>query len=302
MEPSLAIFLVSEYWPNYLNTLKRVGIPTVLYSVFIKPKYNKGIGGIFREKMMRLFSVIVTHDNQSEKLLLDSGFTNILRLPDPLVDNAIAQREKPFEDKIIEQFIGGDQNVLIGGSLHLDKDIKLMAAISKAFPDTKIILVPHEISKRGIEKLLFEMPGKTAVYSEMADMDICRDTQCLIIDGFGILSRLYRYGKGAYVGGGFTPLLHSIVEPLVYGIPIAFGPKIHRKPMAELLLNDGLGTVVKNESQICKWWDKVISYHDNTAVKNSVDTFCSANTGGAQKAVSLIEGIIKSKKLNDGKL
>ena len=139
------------------------------------------------------------------------------------------------------------------------------------------------------------MPGKTVVYSEMTKNNFNRDAQCLIIDAFGILSRLYRYGKGAYVGGGFTPLLHSIIEPLVYGIPVAFGPQIHRKPMAQILLNDAFGTMVKNESQICNWWREVTSCHDNKSFESRVNIFCSSQTGGAEKAARLIEEIIESK-------
>ncbi len=48
---------------------------------------------------------------------------------------------------------------------------------------------------------------------------------CLIIDCFGLLSSIYRYGEIAYIGGGFGVGIHNTLEAAVYGIPVIFGPK-----------------------------------------------------------------------------
>ena len=300
VRPALAIFLVSEYWPNYLHTLKRRGIPTLLYSVFSKPNSGTVVGNLFRKAMMKQFTSVVTHDRHSFEELHQTGIPNVKLLPDPLFDNAIAQRQKTFTDKTIERFIGGNSNVLIGGSLHIDKDLLLMAAVAKKYPETKIILVPHEVSKKNIERIIYEMPCKTEIYSLSRDKDFSEETQCLIIDMIGILAKIYRYGTGAYVGGGFTPLLHSLVEPLVYGIPIAFGPKIHRKPIAHILLQEGFGSIVKNNIQICKWWEDVISNHDKKEIQTRIDVFCSSQTGGAQQAIELINAMTQTNGTDNG--
>ena len=50
----------------------------------------------------------------------------------------------------------------------------------------------------------------------------------LIIDTIGMLSSIYRYGKCAYIGGGFGVGIHNTLEAAVYGIPVLFGPKYHK--------------------------------------------------------------------------
>ena len=40
-----------------------------------------------------------------------------------------------------------------------------------------------------------------------------------IIDCFGLLSSIYRYGEIAYIGGGFGVGIHNTLEAAVYGIP-----------------------------------------------------------------------------------
>jgi 3-deoxy-D-manno-octulosonic-acid transferase len=46
----------------------------------------------------------------------------------------------------------------------------------------------------------------------------------VIIDCFGLLSSIYRYGEVAYIGGGFGVGIHNTLEAAVYGIPVVFGP------------------------------------------------------------------------------
>jgi 3-deoxy-D-manno-octulosonic-acid transferase len=44
-----------------------------------------------------------------------------------------------------------------------------------------------------------------------------------------MLSRLYRYGEFAFIGGGFGKGLHNILEAACYGVPIFFGNRNYKK-------------------------------------------------------------------------
>ena len=48
----------------------------------------------------------------------------------------------------------------------------------------------------------------------------------LIVDIVGILADLYKYSSVAYIGGGFSRGVHSVIEPAVYNNFIGFGPNI----------------------------------------------------------------------------
>ena len=47
---------------------------------------------------------------------------------------------------------------------------------------------------------------------------------CLIVNCYGLLSSIYRYGQVAYVGGGFGVGIHNVPEAAIYGIPVLIGP------------------------------------------------------------------------------
>ena len=57
---------------------------------------------------------------------------------------------------------------------------------------------------------------------------LLKETQVLIIDSIGMLSKLYRYGKIAIIGGGFGAGIHNTLEAAVYGLPLVFGPNYQR--------------------------------------------------------------------------
>ena len=79
---------------------------------------------------------------------------------------------------------------------------------------------------------------------------------CLIIDCFGLLSSIYRYGDIAYIGGGFGVGVHNTLEAAVYGIPVLFGPKHEKFAEAKALLATGGGECIK----------------DNLALQTTLDT------------------------------
>jgi 3-deoxy-D-manno-octulosonic-acid transferase len=66
-----------------------------------------------------------------------------------------------------------------------------------------------------------------------------------------MLSRLYKYAKLAYVGGGFgDDGLHNILEAAVYGVPVIHGPVYDRFPEATDLIEAGGGFAVSTALEL----------------------------------------------------
>jgi 3-deoxy-D-manno-octulosonic-acid transferase len=77
---------------------------------------------------------------------------------------------------------------------------------------------------------------KTARYTSASDPSI-KDAEVLIIDIIGILSSVYKYGKIAYIGGGFGKGIHNILEAATFGLPVIFGPNFKKFREANDLVN-----------------------------------------------------------------
>ena len=83
-----------------------------------------------------------------------------------------------------------------------------------------------------------------------ADADACKDAQVLVVNCFGKLSSLYRYGQVAYVGGGFGEGIHNVNEAAVYAMPVLFGPKHKKFKEATDLIACGGGFTFTNRAEL----------------------------------------------------
>ena len=113
----------------------------------------------------------------------------------------------------------------MGSSWPPDEDIVI--PYFNAHREMKLIIAPHEFDRHRLHVLMSKLSRPARFYSEATARNI-QGVDCLIIDSFGLLSSLYRYGQAAYIGGGFGAGIHNINEAAVYGIPVIFGPK-HQK-------------------------------------------------------------------------
>ena len=82
-----------------------------------------------------------------------------------------------------------------------------------------------------------------------------READCLIIDCYGLLSSIYRYGDVAYVGGGFGVGIHNVLEAAVYGVPVFFGPNNRKFQEAQALKACGGGIEIANTIALAEKMD-----------------------------------------------
>ena len=74
----------------------------------------------------------------------------------------------------------------------------------------------------------------------------------IIVDCVGILADLYKYASLAYIGGGFTRGVHSVLEPGVHGCAIFYGPNIEMLDELKEINKLDLGMMVYNDKDLLK--------------------------------------------------
>lgn len=290
IRPACAVFMVSEYWHNYLTELHRRGIPTYLVSSVIRESgpFFKWYGRIFRKSVSYFKEIFVLND-ESRRLLGKIGVDNVTVNGDPLFDNVILVASTPWEDRIVENFTKGHK-VFIAGSLHDDEDLRMVTALANKHRDTRFIIVPHEISPTIIRHLEEQLEGKTAFYSRCTPETDFTDSQVLVIDFVGALAYIYRYATWAYVGGGFTKLLHSVIEPAVYGLPVAFGPNVNRKVVTGQMMDLGIGSITATPEELDEWFSNL---KDDPAklrgIAEKAAVYVSRNAGATRRVVNQIK-------------
>jgi len=289
VKPQKAVFLVSEYWANYLLELRRRQIPAYLISANITRKALpvRWFGGLWR-KAMQAFEQIFVLNETSRQRLMHVGIHRVSVVGDPLFDNVLSRAAKEYHNTIIEHF-AAQGDVFIAGSIHNDKDLQLVTKLANHHPDIRFLIVPHEISEEILFNIMRRLKGAARLYSECNEQTDFSSTQTLIIDFMGALTYLYRYARWAYVGGGFTPYLHSVIEATAYGLPVAFGPRVDRKLVAKELVAEGIGRSVRFWIELNKWFSDLKS--DNArmdVIASRARMYMQAHQGSTETIVQTI--------------
>lgn len=297
VKPDRAVILISEYWPNYLQQLKFSSVPTFLVSAIIRDnsQFFRWYGKIYR-KSLSAFSHIFVLNEASRFNLRMLGYTDVTVAGDALFDNAALVARTPWSDPVLERFSAGRQ-VFIAGSISDENDLKMVATLVKRHPEVAFILVPHDIKDSAIEAIKDACGPGIIRYSQTTPDDTSLSTaHCLIVDCMGKLAYLYRYGTWAYVGGGFTPLLHSVIEATVYGLPVAFGPRIERKVTPQQLIGLGIGAAVTNSEELDSWFNANRDAARLAEIKEKCATYVRQNVGATENIVSEITAGLWEKK------
>jgi 3-deoxy-D-manno-octulosonic-acid transferase len=226
VKPSIAIFVKYEFWYHFTNELRKRSIPIIsISSIFRKEQWFFKPTGALSRRILKNFSHFFVQNHESVRLLQTIGITNVTLAGDTRFDRVYEIVEKAEEIPIAKAFKNDQHLMVIGSCWSEDLDV-LLPFINEN--KLKFIIAPHEISEDGIILLENSLEVPFIRYSNAGGKNL-DEYSVLIIDNIGMLSRLYRYGEFAFVGGAYGKGLHNILEAACYGIPILFGNKNFQK-------------------------------------------------------------------------
>ena len=143
---------------------------------------------------------------------------------------------------------------------------------------------------KSIYKLLETYGMKAVKYSEMENGTVkVTDEKVMIVDCFGKLSSIYRYGKIALVGGGFGVGIHNVPEAAVYGIPVLFGPNNRKFKEAQDLKQCGGAFEYSDSQTFADIMDRFIG--DPATIDEAgkrAGRYINSNAGAANKCFDMI--------------
>ncbi|PST84581.1 3-deoxy-D-manno-octulosonic acid transferase [Pedobacter yulinensis] len=250
--PEMAIFVKYDYWYHYFRELSRRQIPLYMVSAIFRQNqvYFKWYGG-FNRHILKAVSWFFLQNQESVALLRGLGFSNLSLAGDTRFDRVAAHAAAPAEIPEVELFAAGHP-VLIAGSTW-PPDEKLLAGLMQKQNAWKMVLAPHEIGEAHISDLKKRFPDALLFSAYSAARAAA--ARVLIIDNIGMLSSLYRYGKIAYIGGGFGAGIHNTLEAAAFGLPVIYGPNDHKFQEAKDLRAAGAARRITDENSLRSAFD-----------------------------------------------
>lgn len=292
LRPNLAVFVKYEFWHFHLSALHQQNIPIALIAGAFRPDqiFFRFYGAFFRRLLhyFDLFAVQTTRDRD----LLDN-----LHLPgkivvtgDPRVDRTLEIATTPFSDPLVEAFAAEHYVLVAGSSWPADEKI-FMEWLSQMPPGWKLLLAPHELSPAHIDGLMRQLPPDTVRYTQSRPEESAQ-ASVLVLDTIGMLNKVYRYGRIAYIGGGLGAGIHNTLEPMAYHLPVLFGPKYQKFPEAVTAVQTGAADVVRDSVtftiSFLRWCDPGAYQDAREAVRNLME----AAHGAAERTNTAIEALL----------
>lgn len=280
INPEMVFFIKYEYWPNYLNELKKLQIKTYLISGIFREKqaFFKWYGGFYRNAL-KTFDYFFVQNDSSKKLIQSIGFNNVKVSGDTRFDRVVSILERDNSLDFIEQFKNNQTTIVIGSSWPKDENL-LIQYINNTSENVKFIIAPHNIHKSEIVNLQSLIKKKTVLFSEKEAYNLA-DFQVFIIDTIGILTKIYSCADIAYVGGGFgNPGVHNILEPATFGVPIVIGPNYSHFAEATALVHQEGCISISNQNELNDAFNLLIKNEDERYEKGHIcSTFVQMNKG-----------------------
>ena len=279
LNPKVLIIIKYEFWRNLILQAKLNSVPIVSVSSVFRKNQVYFYPIKFFKNILKNISLFLVQDENSMELLKKIKIKEIKVIGDSRYDRVLKIFKKSIEIEGIEEFTNKKNTIVIGSAWKSDIE-KIKNEIIRDLTDTKYIIAPHNINSDEIEYLENTFINDTIKFSELPQKNVRK--RILIIDNIGMLSSIYKYGKIAFIGGGFRGALHNTLEAAVWNLPVIYGNHKNNRKFIEVdrIEKEGIGFPIKNGNEFKLIKNRILKNRD---IGKGGNEFIIKNSGATEK-------------------
>ena len=279
LNPKILIIIKYEFWRNLILQAKLNSVPIVSVSSVFRKNQVYFYPIKFFKNILKNISLFLVQDENSMELLKKIKIKEIKVIGDSRYDRVLNIFKKSKEIDGIEEFTNKKNTIVIGSAWKSDIE-KIKNEIIRDLTDTKYIIAPHNINSDEIEYLENTFINDTIKFSELPQKNVRK--RILIIDNIGMLSSIYKYGKIAFIGGGFRGALHNTLEAAVWNLPVIYGNHKNNRKFIEvdIIEKKGIGFPIKNGNEFKLIKNRILKNRD---IGKGGNEFIIKNSGATEK-------------------
>jgi 3-deoxy-D-manno-octulosonic-acid transferase len=255
LQPTRLILCESDFWYHLLKIAKERGVKISLVNGKISELSCRRFKGFpfFTRKLFVHFDLFCVQSERYRDRFISLGIPNEkifvtgnLKFDSPIKKMKVSEGAA-FKESL---GIGPNNRVLVVGSTHAPEEDWILSSLSsvwKKIPDLKVLLVPRHPER--FNEVAYLIQQKDIAYRRLSEKKK-ENERLILIDAMGKLNQCYQIADVAIVGGSYTSQIggHNIFEPIVFGVPVLFGPYMHSQPdLEEIVLTSGSGKQVNIE-------------------------------------------------------
>lgn len=279
LNPKILIIIKYEFWRNLILQAKLNSVPIVSVSSVFRKNQVYFYPIKFFKNILKNISLFLVQDENSMELLKKIKIKKVKVIGDSRYDRVLKIFQKSKEIDEIEEFTNKKNTIVIGSAWKSDIE-KIKNEIIRDLTDTKYIIAPHNINTDEIKYLENTFINDTIKFSELPQKNVRK--RILIIDNIGMLSSIYKYGKIAFIGGGFRGALHNTLEAAVWNLPVIYGNHKNNRKFIEVdrIEKEGIGFPIKNGNEFKLIKNRILRNRD---IGKGGNEFIIKNSGATEK-------------------
>ena len=285
VKPKKIFFTSSDFWPSFLFVANNLNITTILTSARYRNSYK-----IFLNMFDRIFCI-----SENDYQLMKRN----------IVNDKITVTGNPRYDRILNNLNNvkykikpdiKENKVLILASMWMeDNKIIFENLIGSSLINNfeKIIIVPHEISKKYINYYCSALKERNFTFKVIDSYQNFEtfSEKFIIVNKVGFLSKLYMQTSITYIGGGFSKSgIHNIIEPAAASNPVIFGPNFlnSNKLDAQGLINISGGFSIESFNVFKEKINWLLNIENFKYSSDRCKSFVMENSGSTEKIIEVI--------------
>ncbi len=235
IRPDIYLCLETEYWPNIICGLNRIGAKKILLNGRVSDSMYRAPGWL-RPMYRYIFN---SYDALGMQSATDASRIKELGAPPAKVrvtgnlkfeGSYLKVTEEELRDYRDRLKIKLGDKVIIAGSTHPgEEDMMLQAfvVLKSLYPAMKLLIAPRDIERTAdVEAAVKRWNYNSSRFSKLDGFN--SSNEVIIIDVIGELARLYALGQAAFIGGSLIERGgHNLLEPVFQGVPAVHGPYVH---------------------------------------------------------------------------
>jgi 3-deoxy-D-manno-octulosonic-acid transferase len=292
--PRLLVFVKFDLWPNLIWEARRRRVPSVLIDATLSPSSRRTSNTgrrFYRNVYSNIDKIIAISESDAERFRDTApGHSAITTAGDTRFDRVMER--KVGGGKVGFDLAGQDRLVVICGSTWPRDESRLLPALADLMSrddSVFVVIAPHEPHESRLAELS-SWANSSGFTVERASGGVAQPhPRVVLIDTVGVLAESYRMGDVAFVGGGFSTGVHSVIEPAIEGLPVLFGPR-HDNSFEALRLRDvKAGFPVESEKDIAEVLGRLLAEADfRRTAGAAARAYVESQLGATQKCVAAI--------------
>jgi len=295
LQPSLAIFMEVELWPNLYAAVAARGVPLYLVNARLSQASWRGyryLGSLMRRTLSCVRHIAVQTEGDRMRFMQLGVPPAVVSVTGNLKYDVELPADMALRAAQLRARLAGRRPVWVAASTHEGEEAALLAAhaeLLQQHPHALLLLVPRHPERaaalaRQCGSLHFDCRLFSAASGDAVPV--------LLVDQLGLLVYCYAVADAAFIGGSLVDRGgHNPIEALLAGVPVISGP--HTANFADVyrqLREAGAVQLVtapaRLAAQLCSWFSEPAARARDVAAGQRV---VEANRGALARVLAVLD-------------